>query len=299
VELKTVYRQKNDMGWYDVLQNVRRGTLTEENISLLRSRTYDASAEAAYPADSMTTLFPVNRKVDFMNDFELDRLKSKIYEFPSILVHQGVDVSEEQVKMWRSRLAIPEDPLRLAVGAQVMLTYNLNLQDGLVNGSQGIITGFTTSPPIVPLVRFINRSLKAPPLEVHPIEISNAEEESNDCARVVFRYFPLRLAWALSIHKVQGCNLDTADMDLGSQIFEYGQIYVALSRIRTLGGVFLRNLDVEKIQANPLVQEYYKQLEGNENKKKKKKNDKKKLKMEKLKSIDWESYHYKNENHSL
>lgn len=247
VQLQTVYRQKNDMGWYNVLQNVRRGTLTAEDIALLRSRTLS-------PSTSMTVLFPINRKVDFMNDSELDQLGSAIHKFPSKILFRGIEVTDEQIKMWQSRLGVPDDPLRLAIGAQVMLTYNLNLEQGLVNGSQGVITGFTPDRNI-PLVCFVGHPSTF--LEIHPIDISNAEEEG---AKVVFQYLPLRLAWALSIHKVQGCNLDTADMDLGNQIFEYGQVYVALSRIRTLEGVFLKNLDVDKIQANPLVKEYYEKL---------------------------------------
>lgn len=285
VELKTVYRQKNDMEWYNVLQNVRRGTLISDDIDLLRSRT--TSVQTQTPATTMTTLFPVNRKVDFMNDFELDRLGSTIHEFPSMVIHRGREVSDEQIKMWRSRLGVNEEPLRLAIGAQVMLTYNLSLEQGLVNGSQGVITGFTDGDKKIPLVRFLNRPM-APPLEIHLMEISNAEEEKDDHFKVVFQYVPLRLAWALSIHKVQGCNLDTADMDLGSQIFEYGQVYVALSRIRTLQGVFLRNLDVTKIQANPLVQEYYKQLEGIPTEKKKEKKKNKKMKTNPFQEFSFE-----------
>jgi ATP-dependent DNA helicase PIF1 len=68
---------------------------------------------------------------------------------------------------------------------------------------------------------------------------------------------PLILSWAVTIHKIQGTTLDTAVMDLGNTVFEYGQMYVALSRVKTLEGLFLEGFNPKKIKANPKVVEFY------------------------------------------
>jgi ATP-dependent DNA helicase PIF1 len=71
---------------------------------------------------------------------------------------------------------------------------------------------------------------------------------------------PLILAWALTIHKSQGCTLDAAEMDIGSTIFEYGQTYVALSRVKELNGLYLSSFDHKKIKVNKKVKDYYRGL---------------------------------------
>jgi ATP-dependent DNA helicase PIF1 len=68
---------------------------------------------------------------------------------------------------------------------------------------------------------------------------------------------PLILSWAVTIHKIQGTTLDMAVMDLGNTVFEYGQMYVALSRVKTMEGLFLEGFNPKKIKANPKVIEFY------------------------------------------
>jgi len=79
----------------------------------------------------------------------------------------------------------------------------------------------------------------------------------------VMYQFPLVLAWAITIHKIQGATLDKAMMDIGNSIFEYGQTYVALSRVKRLDGLYLTSLNVDKIRVNPTVVEFYNKLENN------------------------------------
>jgi ATP-dependent DNA helicase PIF1 len=71
---------------------------------------------------------------------------------------------------------------------------------------------------------------------------------------------PLRLAWAFTIHKSQGVTLDIAEIDIGSSVFEFGQTYVALSRIRSLNGLYLSNFNARKIKTNPTVSAFYKTI---------------------------------------
>ena len=81
--------------------------------------------------------------------------------------------------------------------------------------------------------------------------------QSADFPTICIGQIPLCLAWALTIHKIQGASLSIADMDLGNSIFEYGQTYVALSRVRTLEGLYLSAFNPQRIKANPLVKEFY------------------------------------------
>ena len=245
VELKTIYRQKQDLVWYNILQNIRRGEVSPEDIQVLGKRMIHPDD----PVEKMSTLFPVNRKVDYMNDNELSGLQKKIHEF-SFRAQNAEEVSPEELDILRNQMGVPE-VIKLAVGAEVILTRNLDIENGLVNGAQGTVVGFSLAKKH-PLVKFMGLGT---PLEIEPIDYSNEKETD-----VIFFQYPLKLAWALSIHKVQGHNLDRARMDLGSKIFECGQVYVALSRIKTLEGVFLTSFDPEKIRANPRVYEFYKKI---------------------------------------
>jgi ATP-dependent DNA helicase PIF1 len=139
--------------------------------------------------------------------------------------------------------------LSLAVGCQVMLLWNLDLEQGLVNGSRGVVTRFIND---IPLVRFLDGQSRL--IDYHLWEL-----EENDTKLASIEQLPLKLAYAISIHKSQGCSLDYVITDLDS-IFEYGQAYVALSRVRTSGGLIIRNLRLKKIKANPKAKAYYQSL---------------------------------------
>ena len=83
---------------------------------------------------------------------------------------------------------------------------------------------------------------------------------SDNIPGVGISQLPLILAWALTIHKSQGATLDAAEIDVGSGIFECGQTYVALSRVKNLGGLYLTSFDVSKIRINKKVKEFYEGL---------------------------------------
>jgi hypothetical protein len=84
--------------------------------------------------------------------------------------------------------------------------------------------------------------------------------QNEEYPTIVIGQIPLCLAWALTIHKIQGATLDMADMDLGKSVFEYGQSYVALSRIKSLDGLYLSEFHPHRIKANPLVKAFYDRL---------------------------------------
>ena len=140
--------------------------------------------------------------------------------------------------------------LKLKKGALVMCLANLNIDAGICNGSQGVIVDFMQGHPIV---RFLNGIR---------MQISPKIYQHGDYPRIGIEQLPLRLAWAFTIHKSQGITLDIAEMDLGSNVFESGQSYVGLSRVRSLEGLYLSGFNPQKIKTNPTVTEFYKVLEA-------------------------------------
>jgi ATP-dependent DNA helicase PIF1 len=140
--------------------------------------------------------------------------------------------------------------VRLCVGSQVMLLYNMDIALGFVNGSRGVVTRFDEDS--MPFVRFTNGM---------EMLVQYHEWITREQDEIVFSVsqIPLRLAYAVSIHKSQGCSLDCAIIDL-SKIFEYGQGYVALSRVRNLEGLSIKSLDPSLLQAHPKAIEFYSSL---------------------------------------
>jgi ATP-dependent exoDNAse (exonuclease V) alpha subunit len=120
----------------------------------------------------------------------------------------------------------------------------------ICNGSQGIITEFCTFTGS-PKVKYNNG-----------IEMVMARHswESDKIPGIGVSQIPLILSWALTIHKSQGATLDAAEIDVGSGIFECGQTYVALSRVKSLEGLYLTSFDAKRIRINKKVKEYYESL---------------------------------------
>ena len=147
--------------------------------------------------------------------------------------------------------------LRLKKGAAVMCTVNLDMDNSICNGSQGVITDIKelADGSILPIVKFANGVEKT-------IQLHHWQSEEYPCLAI--GQYPLCLAWALTIHKIQGATLTMAEMDIGQSIFEYGQTYVALSRIKSLDGLYLSAFYSKKISANPKVTEFYKNMSTNE-----------------------------------
>jgi ATP-dependent DNA helicase PIF1 len=156
-----------------------------------------------------------------------------------------------------------EVELRLKDRAQVMLLkqfYEEKEDDkgkktltpihGLVNGSRGVVTGFSLSGS--PVVKFLNGRT----VTVGPACWSSDETED----AVKREQIPLRVAYALTIHKAQGASLDSALVDVGPSTFECGQAYVALSRVRNLDAVFIFEIAPKAFRAHPAVKAFYQGL---------------------------------------
>jgi ATP-dependent DNA helicase PIF1 len=145
-----------------------------------------------------------------------------------------------------------EEIVKLKVGAQVMCIVNIQLDNGdiLCNGAQGIVTDVSIQG--MPVVKYKNGYQMTMSPHIWPSELIPGIGVSQ---------VPLILAWALTIHKAQGSTLDIAEVDAGSGIFECGQTYVALSRVKSLEGLYLSSFDAKRVRINKKVQEFYEVLE--------------------------------------
>jgi ATP-dependent DNA helicase PIF1 len=148
--------------------------------------------------------------------------------------------------------------LKLKIGAQVMLTRNKDVDSNLVNGSRGIIENFIFDGDFhVPVVRFDNGSI----VKVTPVESVRYNPDGGEGCLVRMQ-IPLKLAWAITIHKSQGSTLSRASLDISSA-FEYGQCYVALSRVRSLDGLWLeRPVQLRNIMVSPQVTQFFESKGG-------------------------------------
>lgn len=222
----------------DLLEAMRSGDVGELHEAALRGR-----LESRPPEDMVVTrLYSHNTDVDAINHRQLQALKTeqKIYTMFST----GVQSKREQ--LLKSVLA-PEQ-LVLKKGAEVMFVAN-NFPAGYVNGTRGVVIDFDGSTPVV-----VIGSGKEVRVEHHSWKL---EEDGRVRAEVT--QLPLRLAWAITIHKSQGMSLDAAEIDL-SRSFSPGMGYVALSRVRSMDGVFLSGVNPMALVMHPLIFAYDQEL---------------------------------------
>ena len=228
--LSEQHRQE-DAPFLEFLSAVRRGAAEERHKALLRTR-YAKTAQ-----NGITQLYSHNADVDHINNRELARLPGQ--PKPFIMKDRGPEPLVQSLK----RGCLSPETLSLKLGARVMFTKN-DLEWKFVNGTQGIIAGFSKDGGM-PLVK----TTGGREVCVEPMEWS-LQDGGRILARII--QVPLRLAWAITVHKSQGMSLDAAHMDL-SDCFEYGQGYVALSRVRTLSGLSLAGLNQRALEVHPEI----------------------------------------------
>ena len=241
IELISQMRQQNDQKFAKLLNEAREGFLSDENFEILKSCKHPNFGEI-----QPTLLFALNKNVDEINNKEYGKLINSGNERQFF---QTEFSSHSDTKAWAESVKIPE-MVDLCIGAQVMLTVNYNLDEGLANGSRGVITGFEGDNPIV---LFKNGDQ----IIIEPWMYIDENEKDN---LVWAKAIPLRLAYALTIHKSQSMTLDAAVIDLGPSIFEYGQAYVALSRVRDLQSVQILQVSKRSFKTNPKVIQFYNEI---------------------------------------
>lgn len=241
--LSEQHRQGNDP-LLTILNDIRNGTAGEHTKVPLRTR-YKKEPEGAVKA---TKLYSRNINVDAINERELALIDAK--EKTYAMTGSGHSKLVEGLK----RSCLAHELLKLKIGAEVMFIKN-DILGAYVNGTRCVVIGFDKGEESSPIVRtYDNRTL-----------IVHEEEwkfEDNGKVHATISQIPLRLAWAVTIHKSQGMTLDAAEIDLGDA-FEPGMGYVALSRVRSLSGLKLMNLNEMALKVHPKILEHDKILREN------------------------------------
>ena len=256
-----IFRQKDPV-YSKILNQIRVGKISSNTIKLLSSY-----VNKPIPKDidiKPTIILPKRRMVETINNNSLKNIESEPHSFR--LQHKKMPANETQekslgkisdtkiqneFKFLQSNINAEID-LTLKVGAQVMCVVNFSMDDEsnvICNGSQGIITEFHDTG--YPIVKFYNGTTKI---------ITPHLWKSEQYPGLFVQQIPLILSWAITIHKAQGMSIELAEIDIGNNIFAAGQTYVALSRVVSLEGLYLRNFDYTKIRVNKKVKKFYQEL---------------------------------------
>lgn len=260
------FRQNEDEDYFRMLQEIRCGVPSFDTIGNLVFCSKKKYIEAEHSGSKPTYIYPTKKKVDKVNQEEF----KKLTENKSIKIHSYVSglkrsdnvisekfIKEKDVKNEYEHLiknGMFENKLELCEGCQVMCISNIDQDLGLVNGSQGVVIGFNNeNNKHFPIIKFDNIQEEITIRE----HCWSFESDESYC----ISQLPLVLSWAITIHKSQGMSIEKAVVDIGSSIFQYGQTYVALSRVKRLQGLYLTKVNAQKIKAHPEVIKYYKKIE--------------------------------------
>jgi len=247
IEMTKVYRQQ-EMRFINMLDDIRIRDIDYELFEELNAR-YIPDFE---PEELYITLCSVNKTVHAINKENLEALDEEIFYYNASI---NGDFKEN---------LFPTDfTLNLKLGAQVMFVKN-DIEKNYVNGTIAKIIHLESNKITVKILdhntgEYKNLDIEPQEWEIHRYEL-DAKDQTRFKTKVVgtFKQYPIKLAWAITIHKSQGKTFDRVIIDLGSGAFEFGQTYVALSRCRTLEGIVLKNkIKPQDIKVDFRVQAYY------------------------------------------
>ena len=263
IQLVKIFRQ-SDNSYSTILNQIREGIIKKKTNELLLSYVDRQKPESLLVQP--TKLYPIRAQVDSINMNQMKSLNGDVKEYSISFVldlemtkeerFMRTQFSENEIKFeldYMSNSIVCDKTLHFKLGAQVMCIINIKGTDGsdmLCNGSQGIITDFCEITN-APIVKFNNGFTKVMTKHVWV---------SDKIPGIGVSQIPLILAWALTIHKSQGATMDAAEIDVGSGIFECGQTYVALSRVKSLEGLYLTSFDAKRIRINKKVKDFYESL---------------------------------------
>ncbi|XP_056211919.1 ATP-dependent DNA helicase PIF1 [Falco biarmicus] len=242
----TEVRRQTDKTFVSLLSAIRLGRCTEEVTRQLMQTAANRSERDGILA---TRLCTHKDDVEITNERCLQQLSGEVHAF------EALDSDPELVKLIDAQCPVG-GRVELKLGAQVMLAKNLDVSQGLVNGARGVVVGFESEQKGLPKVRFLCGVTQVIKMEKWVFKGPSGVHLSR-------QQLPLKLAWAISIHKSQGMSLDCVEISL-SRVFESGQAYVALSRARSLAGLRVLDFDPKVVRADPSVLQFYRQLRRHE-----------------------------------
>ncbi|NLE07550.1 MAG: AAA family ATPase [Parcubacteria group bacterium] len=223
--------RQNDLDYLKILNAVRESSVSEEIIETLKTRFHQN-----IPTEP-TKLYSHNRDVNSENENELNKIPGKTFEY------EMREMGRQSIIKSLKKSCLAPETLKLKVGAKVMFVKN-NFEQGYVNGTLGTVIkcGYEE----ITVQTFSGKTID--------VERETWVIEEDGKIKAEINQYPLRLAWAITVHKSQGMSLDSALIDL-SRSFERGMGYVALSRVRSLEGLFLKGFNYMALQINEEVLE--------------------------------------------
>ena len=229
--LTELIRQKDDLVLQEILEELRNGKISDETFEILKSLNKTKFLGDVKP----TKLFPVNTNVDKINNKEFQKL---------------VKINDGNTTMYKALSNYKVDNIEtfnvcLTLNAQIMVIRNLSVENHLVNGTRGIVVGLLDKCVII---KDINNN-------IHHI---NYYTDLNKNKKNYISFMPLKLAYAISIHKSQGSSIDCLELDLGNDIFVSGQTYTALSRATNINNIKIINIEKNSFFVNKKIIDFYK-----------------------------------------
>lgn len=238
VVLREVYRQNGDTKFAEILMRLRDGSCSRDDFAELKKRVGANAPSGVLP----TRLYSLNADVDRINNDAFGRLlKTEVAQaYPMKLPREN----KAEAAKWAASCGIPEKVV-MCKNAQVVVTWNIDPDNGILNGTRGRVVNIEPAHVVLEL------------LDGRLVDVGYHEIAPEDKKKASIKFMPLKLAYALSIHKSQGMTLDCVEIDLGESIFEYGQAYVALSRARSLESVSFTRLSKRAFRTHPDVLRFY------------------------------------------
>ena len=270
LELHEIMRQRGDSAFAELLCRVRTASCTSEDIAVLESRVVSPDSPD-YPSEALH-VYKLNADVDLHNESMLRKIPSTVRRFAvkasDAITGQTKHINLASLSSKRTETGGLHGILNIAVGARVMLTTNVDVADGLVNGARGEIVYVVTSENnavTTVLVKFdcekvgqkAHQASRFRGMYPNVVPLNKVEvvflAGGRRGAEITRSQFPLTLSWATTIHKVQGLTLDAIVVNMQGTRFNAGQIYVALSRVKSLSGLYIVNFNAKAIRKSHLV----------------------------------------------
>jgi ATP-dependent DNA helicase PIF1 len=242
--LNKMVRQEHDKEFQKILRSLRYGICNENILKVLKQCNRPLPLVDIKP----TILYSKNIDVEKINKREYDKLiltnKSYTYEIKL----PDIKKNHDKIKNWIKTLDIPST-VDICINAQIIVTANISQDTGIVNGTRGIVSALNHNSITI---KTVNNKL---------VDITYFKTTYSEDNTMYFHSMPIKLAYALSIHKSQGATLDAIEINIGKDIFAAGQAYTALSRTRSLDNVIIKDVSIDSFIVKEEVLQFYSKID--------------------------------------
>jgi ATP-dependent DNA helicase PIF1 len=243
-------RHKDDLEFHDILRRLRWGKCIDSDLEKLENLRNTTFPEHIIP----TRLYSLNVNVDEINQKEFKKLLDDFSKKRTPVTYKVEFPDSIDKNVYSKILNMPD--ITLCEDAQIVITRNIDNENGLVNGTRGVIKELNQYSITIEL---IDGRIVTIEFYKHTLDDFSNNDDKNLLAVNVF-FMPIKLAWAITVHKSQGMTLDAVEIDLGKTIFAYGQAYTALSRARSLKSIKLIDVRKKSFKTHPDVISFYHKL---------------------------------------